>query len=129
MTEPDAGDPRYTLSLINHQTGQQLKVELVDLPFPARSYRVRVNGEWARKVPVANKAAPDSTSCRFLGSRAVFCAVNRLYFGEQRDAAPNCHFARSRERSERAERHGRLRSEGSCERVGRRTSQISQFFP
>jgi hypothetical protein len=57
MTEPDAGDPRYTLSLINHQTGQQLKVELVDLPFPARSYRVRINGQWVRRVQVASKTA------------------------------------------------------------------------
>jgi hypothetical protein len=49
-------DTHYTLLLINHQTGEQLKIELVDLPFPgARSYRIRVNGEWARKVPVASK--------------------------------------------------------------------------
>ena len=47
----------YTLSLIDHQTGQQLKIELVDLPFPARSYRLRINGEWARKIPVASKTA------------------------------------------------------------------------
>ena len=45
-------DVHYTVSLVNHQTGQQLKIELIDLPFPARSYRVRVNGEWAKKVPV-----------------------------------------------------------------------------
>jgi hypothetical protein len=49
-------DTHYTLSLINHKTGEQLKVELVDLPFPGtRSFRVRVNGQWARKVPVASK--------------------------------------------------------------------------
>ncbi|HEY6155492.1 MAG TPA: hypothetical protein VIW07_17265 [Candidatus Udaeobacter sp.] len=47
----------YTLSLLNHQTGHQLKLELIDLPFPARSYRVRVNGEWAKKLPVASKTA------------------------------------------------------------------------
>ena len=36
--------PHYTLLLINHETGEQLKIELVDLPFPgARSYRIRVN--------------------------------------------------------------------------------------
>jgi hypothetical protein len=53
MSDPD---PHYTLSLINHVTGQRLKVELVDLPFPGtRSFRVRVNGQWARKVPVASK--------------------------------------------------------------------------
>jgi hypothetical protein len=43
-------DVHYTLCLVNHRTGQQLKLELVDLPFPARSYRVRVNGQWARKL-------------------------------------------------------------------------------
>jgi hypothetical protein len=48
--------PHYTLSLTNHQTGDRLKVELFDLPFPGtRSFRVRVNGQWARKVPVASK--------------------------------------------------------------------------
>ena len=50
-------DAHYTLLLSNHQTGQQLKLELIDLPFPARSYRLRINGEWARKLPVASKAA------------------------------------------------------------------------
>jgi hypothetical protein len=50
-------DVHYTLSLVNHQTGHQLKLELIDLPFPARSYRVRVNGEWAKKLPVASKTA------------------------------------------------------------------------
>jgi len=49
-------DAHYTLSLINHKTGERLKVELIDLPLPgARSYRIRVNGEWARKVPLASK--------------------------------------------------------------------------
>jgi hypothetical protein len=54
MSQPDA---HYSLSLINHQTAQQLKLELIDLPFPARSYRVRVNGQWAKKLPVASKTA------------------------------------------------------------------------
>lgn len=49
-------NPHYTLSLINHETGQHLKIELVDLPGPgARSYRIRVNGQWAQKLPVASK--------------------------------------------------------------------------
>ena len=53
MSRPEA---HYTLSLINHQTGERLKLELVDLPFPgARSFRLRVNGRWARKVPVGSK--------------------------------------------------------------------------
>ncbi len=53
MPRPEA---HYTLSLVNHETGERLKVELIDLPFPgARSFRIRVNGEWAKKVPVASK--------------------------------------------------------------------------
>jgi hypothetical protein len=40
----------------NHVTGTRLKVELIDLPFAMeRQFRVRVNGQWARKVPVASK--------------------------------------------------------------------------
>jgi hypothetical protein len=32
-------DAHYTLELINHETGDRLKIELIDLPFPgARSY-------------------------------------------------------------------------------------------
>ena len=50
-------DTHYTLSLVNHQTGQRLKLEIIDLPFPSRSYRLRVNGQWARKLPVASKTA------------------------------------------------------------------------
>jgi hypothetical protein len=46
MSNPD---PHYTLLLSNHQNGKRLKIELIDLPFPGvRSYRARVNGEWAR---------------------------------------------------------------------------------
>ena len=53
MSDPD---PHYTLLLNNHQTEEHLKIELFDLPFPGvRSYRVRVNGQWARKLPVASK--------------------------------------------------------------------------
>ena len=48
-------DVRNTLLLSNHQTGQQFKFELIDLPFPARSYRLCINGEWARKLRVASK--------------------------------------------------------------------------
>ena len=54
MSKPDAHN---TVSLVNHQTGQQLKLELIYLPFPARSYRLRVNGQWAKKLPVASKTA------------------------------------------------------------------------
>ncbi len=54
MFEPDV---HYTLSLVNHQTGQQIKLELIDPPFPARSYQLRVNGHWAKKVPYASKTS------------------------------------------------------------------------
>jgi hypothetical protein len=37
-------DAHYTLELINHETAERLKIELIDLPFPgARSYRIRVH--------------------------------------------------------------------------------------
>ena len=57
MPPAHSDDLHYTLSLVNHQTGQQLKIELLDLPFPCRHYYLKVNGEWAKKVPVASKTA------------------------------------------------------------------------
>jgi hypothetical protein len=41
----------------NHETGAHLRVELIDLPFSdqIRRFRVRVNGQWAQKLPVASK--------------------------------------------------------------------------
>jgi len=50
-------ESHYSLSLRNHVTGAALKVERVDLPFGARSYRLRVNGRWAEKIPVGSKSA------------------------------------------------------------------------
>ena len=48
--------PHYRLVLSNLQTQEQLKIELIDLPFASgRTFRLRVNGKWARKVPVASK--------------------------------------------------------------------------
>ena len=48
---------RYSMVVKNHETGARLKVELVDLPFDnGRRFRVRVNGQWARKLPVASKS-------------------------------------------------------------------------
>ena len=53
MPRPQA---HYTMIVRNHLTGARLKVELVDLPFvEGRRFRVRVNGQWARKLPVASK--------------------------------------------------------------------------
>lgn len=53
MSRPKA---RYSLIVKNHVTGARLKVELIDLPFlENRRFKVRVNGQWATKVPTANK--------------------------------------------------------------------------
>ncbi len=54
MSRPKAHD---SLVVKDHGTGKQLKVELIDLPFAElRRFRVRVNGQWAAKVPVASKS-------------------------------------------------------------------------
>ena len=46
----------YSRIIKNHFTDARLKVELIDLPFsPGHQFRVRVNGQWARKLPVASK--------------------------------------------------------------------------
>ena len=53
MPRPKA---RYSVAVRNHVSGEQLKGELVELPFSeGRRFRLRVNGQWARKVPVASK--------------------------------------------------------------------------
>lgn len=54
MPRPKA---HYSLVIRDHVSGKRLKVELVDLPFSEnRQFRLRVNGQWARKVPVASKS-------------------------------------------------------------------------
>ena len=46
----------YSVVVKNHETGERLNLELVDLPFVSgRTFRLRVNGQWARKLPVASK--------------------------------------------------------------------------
>ena len=54
MPRPKA---HYSVLLKNHETGEQLKLELIDLPFSSstRTFRLRVNGRWAQKLPVASK--------------------------------------------------------------------------
>jgi hypothetical protein len=54
MPRPKA---HYSLLVKNHSTGKQLKVELIDFAFSeqVRRFRLRVNGRWARKVPVASE--------------------------------------------------------------------------
>lgn len=53
MSRPKA---HYSMIIRNHFSGARLKVELIDLPFfQTQRFRVRVNGQWARKVPLASK--------------------------------------------------------------------------
>ncbi len=48
--------PHYRVIVSNLETKERLRVELIDLPFASqRSFRLRVNGKWARKVPVGSK--------------------------------------------------------------------------
>ncbi|HEX4666391.1 MAG TPA: hypothetical protein VH207_07315 [Chthoniobacterales bacterium] len=48
--------PHYRVVVSNLQTRAQLKIELVDLPFvSSRTFRLRVNGKWARKMPIGCK--------------------------------------------------------------------------
>jgi hypothetical protein len=47
--------------LINQQTTDRLKIELIDIPFPrARSYRIRLTEKWARKLDGSHS----SCSCK-----------------------------------------------------------------
>jgi hypothetical protein len=55
MPPANQDDLHYSLILVNHQTGQKLQIEMLDLPFPCRRYYLRVNGNWAKKLPVASK--------------------------------------------------------------------------
>jgi hypothetical protein len=46
----------YHVVVTNLQTSEQLRIELIDLPFASGgSFRLRVNGKWARKLPVGSK--------------------------------------------------------------------------
>ena len=54
--DPNAGPWTGGGTFANHQIGQRLELELIDLPFPSRSYRLRINGAWAKKLPVASKS-------------------------------------------------------------------------
>lgn len=47
----------YSVTVRNHASGEALRVELDDLPFVGgRSFRLRVNGRWAEKIPVGSKS-------------------------------------------------------------------------
>ena len=48
--------PHYREVVTNLETREQLRIELIDLPFTSgRSFRLRVNGKWAHKMPVGSK--------------------------------------------------------------------------
>ena len=48
--------PHYRLIVSNLETRKQLKIKLVDLPFATGpTFRLRVNGQWARKVPAGSR--------------------------------------------------------------------------
>jgi hypothetical protein len=58
MPRPKAN---YSLTLKNHQTEKRLRLDLVDLPFgTAKRFRLRLNGHWAKKLPVARPPAVGS---------------------------------------------------------------------
>ena len=60
--------PHYRVIVSNLETKERLRVESIDLPFASqRSFRLRVSGKWARKVPVGSK----TTVLRQLRSRWV----------------------------------------------------------
>jgi hypothetical protein len=54
MPRPKA---HYSVLRKNHESGEPLKLELVDLPFAraTRTFCLRVNGRSAQKVPAASK--------------------------------------------------------------------------
>jgi hypothetical protein len=53
--------PHYRLALSNLASRDQLRIELFDLPFATgRSFRLRVNGKWACRIPAG--ARPGSCS-------------------------------------------------------------------
>jgi len=53
MPRPKA---RFSLIVKDHSTGKQLKVELIELPWATlRRFRLRVNGQWAKKMPTGSK--------------------------------------------------------------------------
>jgi hypothetical protein len=52
MPRPKA---HYTLTARNHFTGELLKIELIDLLWTPRIYRLQVNGKAVTKLPVASK--------------------------------------------------------------------------
>jgi hypothetical protein len=54
-------------SLVNHQTVQQLKLELIDLPFPARSYRLRVKWAMGEKASCGQQDSRNAATQTMVG--------------------------------------------------------------
>jgi hypothetical protein len=52
MPRPKA---HYSLTAKNHVTREILKIDLINLPWTPRIYRLRVKGKAASKLPVASK--------------------------------------------------------------------------
>ena len=81
MSRPKA---HYSMIIKNNTTGDRWKVELVDLPFAdGRRFRVRVNGQWARKVPVAKQNDRHETGARMVGQalegRCLSCGNGNIF--------------------------------------------------
>ena len=57
----------YSVVVKNHVSGEALRVELVDLPFPSRSYRLRVNGRYAEKFPVGGQVGGAGAGAAVVG--------------------------------------------------------------
>ena len=73
MPRPNA---HYTLMLKNHRTGERLKLDLVDLPFlNAKSFWLRINNHWAKKMPVAGKTAVMRQCANGGGPLTELCAL------------------------------------------------------
>lgn len=50
-----ANENNSSITAKHHVTGEQLKIELIDLPYPACIYLLRVSGKGAQKLPFASK--------------------------------------------------------------------------
>ena len=63
---------RFRISIKDHQTGEGLKVELVDAPdlWSERRYAIRLNGKPAAKVPQATLSEDYSRLRRWTVTRA-----------------------------------------------------------
>ena len=47
----------YSVMIIDHYTGERLKVDLIDFLSVKRLFRLRVNGKQARRMPFGSKTA------------------------------------------------------------------------